>query len=141
MVLFLNEVVGPYVSVLTCLIFSFRQRWPMNFTARGGIKRLCCVCGVLIFKNAHEVSSCVGDISRTFNYLFDVINMPIQISHTCLRAGKIFLGKEEQEIPFSTTKIKLVWTPHSNNVKHANVIKPGKSYEGKRIRHQSDQSL
>ena len=36
MVLFLNEVIGMYslFSVLTCLIFSFRQRWPMNFTRR-----------------------------------------------------------------------------------------------------------
>ena len=29
--------------------------------------------------------------------------------------------KEEQGIPFSTTKIPLMWTPHSNNTKHANV--------------------
>ena len=34
MVLFLNEVIGSLFSVLTCLIFSFRQRWPMNFTWR-----------------------------------------------------------------------------------------------------------
>ena len=101
-------------SVLTSLIFSFRQRWPMN---------LCCVvCGALIFRNGHEVSSRVGDI---FNHLFVVINMPTQISHTCFRAGKIFLVKEEQGIPFSTMKIPSMWTPHSNNVKHANVIKPG----------------
>ena len=36
------------------------------------------VCGVLIFKNGHEVYSHVGDMSRTFNHLFDVINMPTQ---------------------------------------------------------------
>ena len=78
------------------------------------LRGLCCVCGVLILKNGHEVSSRVGDMSRTFNHLFDVmINMPTQISHTCLRAGKIFLVKEEQGIPFSTTKIPLMWAPHS----------------------------
>ena len=60
---------------------------------------------MLIFKNGHEVSSRVGDMSRTFNHLFDVINMPRQISHTCLGAREIFLVKEEQGIPFSTTKI------------------------------------
>ena len=69
------------------------------------LKGLCCVCGVLIFKNGHEVSSRVGDMSRTFKHLFDVINMPTHISHTCLRAGTHFLVKGEQEIPFSTTKI------------------------------------
>ena len=37
------------------------------------------LCGVLIFKNGHEVSSRVGEKSRTFNHLFDVINMPTQI--------------------------------------------------------------
>ena len=58
------------------------------------------MCGVLIFKNGHEVSSRVGDMSRTFNHLFVVINMPTQISHTCLRAGENFLVKEEQGIPF-----------------------------------------
>ena len=42
------------------------------------------MCGVLIFLNGHEVSSRVGDMSRTFNHLFEVINMP-----TRLRAGKI----------------------------------------------------
>ena len=89
------------------------------------LRGLCCECGVLIFKNGHEVSSRVGDMSRTFNRLYDVINMPAQISHTCLRAGEEFLVKEEQGIPFSTTKIPLMWTPHSNNVKHANVITPG----------------
>ena len=52
------------------------------------LRGLCCVCGVFIFKNGHEVCSRVGDMSRTFNHLFDVINMPIQISRTCLRAGK-----------------------------------------------------
>ena len=51
------------------------------------------MCGALIFRNGHEVSSRVGDMSRTFNHLFVVINMPTQISHTCLRAGKIFLVK------------------------------------------------
>ena len=69
------------------------------------LRGLCCVCGVLIFRNGHEVYSRVGDMSRTFNHLFVVINMPTQISHTCLRAGKIFLVKEEKGIPFSTTKI------------------------------------
>ena len=125
MVLLLNEVIGrlySLFSVLTCLIFSFRQRWPVNFTRS---RSLCCVCGVLICKNGHEVSSRVGDMSRTFNHLFDVINMPTQISHACLRAGKDFLVKEEQGIPFSTTKIPLMWTPRSNNMKHANVITPG----------------
>ena len=66
---------------------------------------------VLIFKNGHEVSSHVGDMSRTFNHLFDVINMPTQIFHTCLRAGENLLVKEEQGIPFSTTKILLMWIP------------------------------
>ena len=66
------------------------------------------MCGALIFRNGHEVSSRVGDMSRTFNHLFDVINILTQISHTCLRAGKIFLVKEEQGIPFSTTKIPLM---------------------------------
>ena len=110
-------------SVLTCLIFSFRQRWPMNFTWRH--EDVCVVCGVLIFRNGHEVSSRVGDMSITVNHLLGVINLPTQISHICLRAGKVFLVKEEQGIPFSTTKIPLMWTPHSNNAKHANVIKPG----------------
>ena len=87
--------------------------------------RRCVVCGALIFRNGHEVSSRVGDMSRIFKHLFVVINMSIQISHTCFRARKIFLVKEEQVIPFSSTKIPLMWTPHSNNVKHANVIKPG----------------
>ena len=59
------------------------------------LRGLCCVCGALIFRNGHEVSSRVGDMSRTFNHLFVVINMPTQSSHTCLRAGKIFLVKEE----------------------------------------------
>ena len=82
--------------------------------------------GVLIFLNCHEVSSRVGDMSRTFNHLFNVINLPTQISHKCLiRAGKDFLEKEEQGIPFPITKIPLMWIPHSNNVKHANVITPG----------------
>ena len=110
-------------SVLTCLMFSFRQRWPMNFMRRH--KEVYVVCGVLIVKNGHEVSSRVGDMSRTFNHLFDVINMPIQISHTCLRAGKNFLVKEGHGIPFSTKKIPLMWIPRSNNVKHVNVITPG----------------
>ena len=38
----------------------------------------------------------VGD----FYHLFDMINMPTQISYSCLRAGNIFLVKEEQVIPF-----------------------------------------
>ena len=96
------------------------------------------MCGVLIFKNGHEVSSRVGDMSRTFNHLFDMINMPTQISHTCLRAGKHFLVKEEQGTPFSTTKIPLKWIPHSNNVKHVNGITPGnRQEEGERIRPKS----
>ena len=101
------------------------------------------MCSALIFRNGHEVSSRVGDMSRTFNHLFVVINMPTQISHTCLRAGKLFLVKEEQGIPFSTTKIPLMWTPHFNNVKHPNVIKPGnREEEGERTRCQRvDQSL
>ena len=72
-------------------------------------------------KNGHEVSSRVGD----FYHLFDVINMPTQISYSCLRAGNIFLVKEAQVIPFSITKIPLMWTPRSNNAKHANVITQG----------------
>ena len=76
------------------------------------------MCGALICRNGHEVSSRVGDMSRTVNHLCVVINMPTQISHTCLRAGKISLVKEEQGIPFSTTKIPLMWTPRSNNLKH-----------------------
>ena len=68
------------------------------------------MCGALIFRNGHEVYSRVGDMSRTFKHLFVVINMPTQISRTCFRAGKIFLIKEEQGVPFSTTKIPLVWT-------------------------------
>ena len=70
-------------------------------------------------RNIQVLASRVGDMSRTFNRLFVVINMLTQISHTCLRARKIFLLKEEQGIPFSTTKIPLMWTPHYNNVKHA----------------------
>ena len=31
------------------------------------------MCGVFILKNSHEVSSRVGDMSRTFNHLFDMI--------------------------------------------------------------------
>ena len=90
------------------------------------LRGLCCVCGMLILENGHEVSSRGGgDMSRTFNHLFDVINMPTQISHACLRTGENLLVKEEQGIPFSTKKIPLMWTPHSNNVKHANVITPG----------------
>ena len=38
------------------------------------------MCNVLILKNGHEVSSRVGDMSITFKRLFDVINMPTQIS-------------------------------------------------------------
>ena len=54
------------------------------------LRGLCCVYGVFIFKNGHEVSSRVWGMSRTFNHLFDVINMPTQISHTCLyEQGKI----------------------------------------------------
>ena len=83
------------------------------------------MCGALIFRNGHEVYSRVGNMSRTFHHLFVMINMPTQISHTCLRAGKIFLVKEEKGIPISTTKIPLMWTPRSNNVKHSNIIKPG----------------
>ena len=89
------------------------------------LRRLCCVRCLNIFRNGHEVPSRVGNMSRTFNHLFVVINMPTQMSHTCLRAGKIFLVKRGARDTFSTTKIPLMWTPHSNNVKHANVIKPG----------------
>ena len=78
----------------------------------------------------------LGDMSRTFKHLFDAINRPTQISHTCLRAGKHFLVKEEQGMPFSTTKIPLMWIPHSNNVNHANVITP-ENRRGKEF----DQSL
>ena len=41
-----------------------------------------------------------GTFQDMFNHLFDVINMPTQISHTCLRAGNNFLVKEEKGIPF-----------------------------------------
>ena len=54
------------------------------------LRGLCCVCGVLILKNGHEISSRVGDMSRTVNHLFDAIIMPTQIDHSCLRAGIIF---------------------------------------------------
>ena len=48
MVLFLNEVIGPYVFTIFCVdIFSFRG----------------------ILKNGHEVSSRVVDMSRTFNHI------------------------------------------------------------------------
>ena len=66
------------------------------------------MCGALILRNGHEVYSRVGEMLRTFKHLFVVINMPIQISHKCFRAGKIVLVKEEQGIPFSTTKIPLM---------------------------------
>ena len=56
--------------------------------------------------------------------------MPTQISHTCLRAGKTFMVKEEQGIPFSTTKIPLMWIPHSNNVKHAQLYHTRKQVRG-----------
>ena len=59
------------------------------------LRGLCYVCGVLIFKNDHEVSLRVGDMSRTFYHLFDMIYIPRQISHTCLGAGNIFLVKEK----------------------------------------------
>ena len=39
------------------------------------LRGLCCVCGVLICRNGHEVYSRVGDMSRTFNHLFVVINI------------------------------------------------------------------
>ena len=57
------------------------------------LRDLCCVCGVLIFKNGHEVFSRVGDMSRTFNNLFDVINMPTQICHTCFTSRGKLRGK------------------------------------------------
>ena len=41
------------------------------------LRSLC--CAVLILKNRHEVFSRVGDMSRTLNHLFDVINMSTQI--------------------------------------------------------------
>ena len=79
-----------------------------------------------MFTNGHEIYSRVGDMSRTVNHLFVVINMPTQISHTCLRAGDIYLV-EEQGIPFPHHEDTVdVDTPNdTNNVKHANVIKPG----------------
>ena len=83
------------------------------------LRSLCCARGVLILINGHEVSSRVGDKSRTFNHLFDVINMPTQISHACLRSRENFLGKRGARGTFSTTKIPLMLTPRSNNVKHA----------------------
>ena len=83
------------------------------------------MCVALIFRNGHEVYSRVGDMSRTFKHLFVVINMPIQISHTCFRAGKIFLVKEEQGIHFSTTKITVDVDTSFQQWKYANVIKPG----------------
>ena len=36
--------------------------------------------------------------------------MQTQICHTCLRTVKIYLVKEEHGIPFSSTKILLIWT-------------------------------
>ena len=48
------------------------------------LRGLCCVYGALIFRNGHEVSSRVGDMSRTFNHLFVVINMPTKfLIHVC----------------------------------------------------------
>ena len=101
MVLFLNNGISPYVFTIFCVDMSNIFVWTKmadEFHAEA-LKGLCCVRGVLIFKNCHEVSSRAGDMSRTFNHLFDVINMPRQISHTCLGAGKICLVKEEQGIP------------------------------------------
>ena len=51
------------------------------------------MCGVLIFKNGHEAFPRVGDMSRTLNHLFDVINMQHKLNLSCLGAGKIFLVK------------------------------------------------
>ena len=107
MVLLFNDVIGPYVLTIFCVDMSniFLYTNMADEFHADALRGLCCACGVLIFKNGHEVSSRVGDMSRTFNHLFHVINMPRQISHTCLGAGKIFLVKEEQGIPFFTTKI------------------------------------
>ena len=93
MVPFLNQVIGPYVFTIYCVDMSniFVQTKMADEFHVEPLRGLCCVCGVLIFKNGHEVSSRVGDMSRTFNHLFDVTNTPTQISHTCLRAGKHFL--------------------------------------------------
>ena len=56
-----------------------------------------------------------------------------------LTAGENFLVPEEQGVPLSTTKITLMWIPHSNNAKHANVITHQET--GKRRGKEFDQSL
>ena len=62
---------------------------------------MLCVRAVCFFyKMVMKFLSRVGDMSTTFNHLFDVINMPTQISHKYLRAGENFLVKEEQGIPY-----------------------------------------
>ena len=127
MVILQNEVIGTYVFTIFCVDMSnifVETKMADEFHAEA-LRGLYCVCGVFIFLNGHVVSSRVGDMSRTFNHLFDMINMPTQISHTCLRAGETFLGKRGARNTISTAKIPLMWIPHSNNVKHANVITPG----------------
>ena len=61
------------------------------------------MCGALIFRNGHEVSSRVGDMSRTFNHLFVVINMLTQFSYTCLRAGKRYIFHHEDTVDVDTS--------------------------------------
>ena len=85
---------------------------------------MCVVCGALIFRNGHEVSSRVGDMPRTFNHLFVVIN-------TCQHKFLIhvyeqgnFLGNRGARDTFHHEDTVDVDTSF-HNVKHANVIKPG----------------
>ena len=70
---------------------------------------------VYIFKKGQKVSLHIGDMSRTFNQVFELINIPKQMCHTCLRTVKNYLAKEKQGINFNTTNKPLLWTPHSNN--------------------------
>ena len=102
-------------SMLTCLIFSFRQRWPMNFTWRH--YDVCVVCGALIFRNGHEVSSRVGDMSRTFNHLFVVINMPTQISQILLvkRGARDTFFHHEDTVDVDTSFQQCENTPTLSN--------------------------
>ena len=55
----------------------------------GALRSFCFVCGVLIFKNGYQVSSRVGDMSRNFDHLFDVINMQHKFVIHVYEQGKI----------------------------------------------------
>ena len=78
MVPFLNEVIGPYVFTIFCVDY-FRLDKDGRWISRGGI-----------LKNGHEVSSRVGDMSRTFNHLFNLININFTYMFT---SRETFLGK------------------------------------------------